>query len=111
MALREFTDESGVFWTVYDVNPRADDRRTGDRRKADAPAPEEERRQEDRRVAVRSSRPVRLTKGWLCFEREGERRRLQPIPTDWHLMPEEELVKLLAVATAARRRTENNLSS
>ena len=107
MAFREFTDEAGAQWAVYDVTPRIEDRRGDDRRLADTPASDEERRQQDRRLAVRSSRPVRLTKSWLCFECGDERRRLQPVPAQWQQLPDAELVKLLARATVARRPIEN----
>lgn len=107
MAFREFTDETGAEWSVYEITPRNDDRRAADRRHGESATTEDERRSQDRRLAVRSSRPVRLTKGWLCFERDGERRRLQPVPTDWQHLPDAELVKLLALATAARRPTKN----
>jgi hypothetical protein len=48
-----------------------------------------------------------LTKGWLCFEREGERRRLQPIPERWAALDDAGLEKLLEVANVApvRKRT------
>lgn len=106
MAYREFIDEKGAEWTVYDVVPRADDRRRSDRRADDgsSDAEEDDRRGEDRRVTFRSSRPVRLTSGWLCFERDGERRRLQPIPEKWHHLSDAQLAALLGEARPAPRR-------
>lgn len=106
MAHRQFFDLAGVEWTVYDVIPRADERRHHDRRDVvqGAPNDEEERRGDDRRAAIRTSRPVRLTRGWLCFEHVGERRRLQPIPEGWHLLGDAELSALLAMARVAPRR-------
>lgn len=110
MAFREFMGSAGVEWTVYDVVPRAVERRKGDRREGDPEGgtPGEDRRVDDRRAAVRTSRPVRLTRAWLCFESEVDRRRLQPIPENWHLLPEAELVALLGQARSAPRRKEQD---
>ena len=63
----------------------------------------QDRRTEDRR-ALGSIRPVRLTQAWLCFESKGERRRLQPVPENWHLLSDGELAGLLKQARTARRR-------
>jgi hypothetical protein len=111
MAHRDFTDSTGTDWFVFDVTPRADERRNYDRRKDEAESKKvdevEERRIDSRRVTV-GQRPPRLTQGWLCFEREGERRRLQPIPDSWWTLPDPELEKLLAAAQIApfRKRIE-----
>jgi hypothetical protein len=108
MAFRHFTDQQGVEWTVYDVVPRAEERRASDRRDPAHP-PEDvqlDRRGDDRRATQFSIRPVRLTRGWLCFEAQGERRRLQPIPEKWHLMGESELTGLLQQARLAPRRVK-----
>lgn len=105
MGHRLFTDEAGTEWTVYDVVPGGDDRRVSDRREAGAEnVPADDRRVEDRRIAFRLSRPVRLTLGWLCFEAEGERRRLQPIPQDWHHLADDALAGLLKQARVSPRR-------
>lgn len=101
MAYRQFTDSTGAEWTVYDVVPRADERRGVNRRQGEPPAEVEERRGEDRRLTVGGMRPVRLTQGWLCFEKQGERRRLQPIPVNWHLLPDVDLGQLIEQARLA----------
>src|SRR5206468_9908211 len=98
---KSFTDSKGVEWFAFDVMPRADERRSYDRRRERAEPLEEDRRAEDRRVSVGGQRPPRLTKGWLCFERDGERRRLQPIPDRWSALSDVELEKLLETATIA----------
>jgi hypothetical protein len=105
MAHRQFTDPDGVEWTVYDVIPRADDRRHQDRRDVahGAESGHDERRAEDRRATV-TARPVRLTRGWLCFESSGERRRLQPIPDEWQHSSDADLATLLQRARVAPRR-------
>lgn len=109
-------DDSGAEWSIYDVIPRADDRRVGPRRGDDGEvvASEERRDGPERRSAIGGVRPPRLTQGWLCFEKEGERRRLQPIPPDWSRMPDSEVLKLIEKAklaphrrTAADRAEEN----
>ena len=103
MAYRIFTDRSGVEWTVYDVVPRPDERRSRDRRdrspESDDAHPE--RRSDDRRATVTTARPIRLTRGWLCFESSRERRRLQPIPAEWHSRSDAELASLLDEARIA----------
>jgi hypothetical protein len=106
MAHRQFVDESGAEWTVYDVNPRVDERRMHDRRDSgsDAEAGGSERRAEDRRTTVGAIRSGRLTRGWLCFESEVERRRLQPVPENWHLLSDADLAGLLQQARVAPRR-------
>lgn len=105
MAHRSFLDAAGTEWTVYDVNPRADERRSHDRRDHSGDAETTvDRRAEDRRATVGGVRPVRLTRGWLCFESKGERRRLQPIPENWHLQSDAELAGLLGQARVAPRR-------
>src|SRR5205085_801665 len=98
-------DSRGVDWLVFDVTPRADDRRNYDRRQEDGTRvpDEEDRRAEGRRVTVGG--PPRLTRGWLCFEREGERRRLQPVPDRWDRLSDAELEKLLDTARVAPLRT------
>lgn len=107
MAHRQFQDGAGSEWTVYDVNPRADERRAHDRRDASGETENPsspDRRSDQRRATVGAVRPGRLTRGWLCFESQGERRRLQPIPENWHLLGDAELAALLQQARVAPRR-------
>jgi hypothetical protein len=107
MAHRDFTDSTGTEWFVFDVTPRADDRRSYDRRRDGADPGRvdgtEDRRGDNRRVTV-GQRAPRLTQGWLCFEREGERRRLQPIPENWTSLSDSELERLLVAAPVAPTR-------
>src|SRR3954468_9080589 len=113
MAHKHFTDTKGVEWFVFDVTPRADDRRSYDRRRdAAGEKTDDDRRADDRRVTV-GQRPPRLTKGWLCFERDGERRRLQPIPDRWSNLSDAALEGLLESASIApvRRRAGNDPST
>jgi hypothetical protein len=111
MAHRQFLDAAGAEWTVYDVNPRADERRVQQRR--DSSGDDDgfaDRRGEDRRATVGAIRPPRLTRGWLCFESHGERRRLQPIPDSWHLGSDADLAQLLQQARVAPRREPRRAS-
>ena len=52
--LREFTDEDGITWRVWDVNPTLHERLSPRVHKI----------------------TVRVPAGWLCFESPRERRRL-----------------------------------
>lgn len=73
MALRELIDAHGTHWAVFAVNPTSAGRATGGTR-AD------------------------LAFGWLCFQSEGERRRLPGIPAGWDRMDDDSLLALLANA-------------
>lgn len=75
MASRDFTDERGREWMVWDVHPTLADRR---KHNAGPPAGSRERRRfVESRVHIQPS----MSLGWLAFEsRDGERRRLAPIP-------------------------------
>jgi hypothetical protein len=56
---REFVDDAGTFWRVWDTHP----------------------------VAANTLRTVspNYSEGWLTFECDAERRRLAPIPPEWEL--------------------------
>jgi hypothetical protein len=110
MAHRQFTDSAGTEWLVFDVMPRLDERRVHDRRGSVEIAADADRREDDRRVTV-GAHPPRLTKGWLCFERPGERRRLQPIPRNWDALNDAGLQKLLASARVAPTRGTGDSAS
>lgn len=73
--LRNFRDKKGVEWLVWDVYP---DPRSAQARESDPgvfPHPE-------------------LADGWLCFESRTEKRRIAPVPADWHEWPAERLESL-----------------
>lgn len=90
MALRDFTDEQGIKWTVWHVQPSARDRRETERRiladrRAEFRAGEPIRRIADRR---RNRAPWHFLRsgferGWLCFMSKDEKRRLAPPPENW----------------------------
>jgi hypothetical protein len=85
----EFTDSSGTRWTVSEI-PRFE---FSEQLMALLPHPE-------RRA------------GWLLFESQhGDRKRLAPVPSDWHSLPTAVLEQHLALALPAgsnerRRRTD-----
>ena len=91
MSYRTFLDSQGRRWEAWLVTPAAAERRRVDRRAAaggsDAfPANLERRKTPERRrspfhrsVSVASE----FSQGWLCFESEGEKRRLAPVPAGW----------------------------
>jgi hypothetical protein len=72
MAMRDFDDQNGTRWTVWDTVPA---NTTG-------------LRDEYRR-------------GWLTFDNGTDRCRLAPIPADWADLPAERLTLLLRVAHTA----------
>jgi hypothetical protein len=73
MALREFFDEQGNTWRVWDTRPTS-----------------------------RLHRPE-YASGWLTFEEGNRRRRLPYIPDGWVDLPEAELHRLCAEATSEQR--------
>jgi hypothetical protein len=85
MAYRIFVDSDGVEWQAWDVLPKAVDRRFGNRRVAREALSFADRRRVDRRQAQGRWTPLTssLRDGWLCFDADGMRRRLTPIPMDW----------------------------
>jgi hypothetical protein len=96
MAFREFTDEGGRRWTVWDVFPTLAERRERD---AGPPPGVHERR---RFIESRTRIAARMARGWLAFEAaDGERRRLAPIPSDWAHKSTEQLRAWCASAEAA----------
>lgn len=94
MALREFRDEQGHRWRVWNVAPQVPPWMSG-------PAPQGEGAADDLLAARRRLTPG-LEQGWLCFENHVEKRRLSPIPAGWAEAGEEELRRLCAQARAVR---------
>lgn len=89
MAYREFRDDEGRVWEVWDVVPERRDRRGGvDRR-------HEFRDGSDRRKRRVLSAVVSgdLAKGWLVFTTAAERRRYVPIPEGWTEASEAQLIR------------------
>jgi hypothetical protein len=89
---RTFLDSSGKQWEVWLVTPAAAERRKADRRASSGGTPEmREGFADRRRTPERRKSPFRrnvtvaseFSNGWLCFESEGEKRRLAPVPHGW----------------------------
>lgn len=96
MAHREFRDDRGRLWEVWDVVPERRDRRSGlDRRKG-------ARETFDRRKLRILSAAITgdLAKGWLVFSTVTERRRYAPVPERWTDASDAELLLLCEAATA-----------
>lgn len=74
MGYRKFTDSAGATWQVWDTRP-------------------------DRAANVRTP----FAAGWLSFECETERRRLQPIPPGWEEASDDAIGTWLAEAESIRR--------
>jgi len=81
MALREFDDEAGTRWIVWDTIPANTIGLTDEYRR-----------------------------GWLTFDSGADRCRLAPIPPDWTELPNERLTLLLRVARTAAP-TDSHLTS
>jgi hypothetical protein len=99
MAIRDFTDERGRRWSVWDVHPTSAERRQHDA--GPPPGVTERRRYVEPRRRLRSS----MAQPWLAFEsKDGERRRLRPIPTTSTGLaeaPEDQLREWCAIAEPA----------
>jgi len=89
---RTFLDSTGKRWEVWLVTPAAAERRKADRRASSPETAEtfegfaDRRGSKDRRKSPFRRNVVVSTEfsnGWLCFESEGEKRRLAPVPTGW----------------------------
>ena len=92
MNYRTFLDSSGKRWEVWLVTPAAAERRKVDRRANSGRTPEgvepfaDRRRTNDRRKSTFRRNVIvasEFSNGWLCFESEGEKRRLAPVPEGW----------------------------
>jgi hypothetical protein len=76
---RTFVDPRGVWWEVFAVYP------------------------EPRGPAATQFKGT-YVQGWLCFECDGEKRRLSPIPDNWQRLTDAELTQLLERAEVASSR-------
>ncbi|MBB4636509.1 hypothetical protein [Longimicrobium terrae] len=82
MAYREFTDDDGVFWQVWETRP-------GDTANVRAP----------------------FAGGWLTFESTGGRLRLRPIPHGWEDAPDQEMANWLRQAAHSGKVTPRDSPS
>jgi len=91
VSYRTFLDTTGKRWEVWLIMPTAAERRKADRRASSGASGgyqgglDRRRNPERRRGPFRQSVAVasEYSNGWLCFESEGEKRRLAPVPYGW----------------------------
>lgn len=76
---RVFTDDQGVVWSVWSVQPA--------------------QHEDERHSRLRGS----YSKGWLAFESTIGKRRLSPIPSGWVELDDVELRRLCEIAEPARQ--------
>ena len=81
--LRDFIDDDGTEWRVWDVLPSLHARPSS---------------------SGKRKMFTRIPEGWLCFESATERRRLTPIPPDWEVVDHHALAAMCAQAKAVTRR-------
>jgi hypothetical protein len=101
----------GKRWEVWLVTPAAAERRKADRRAASGGSGYQGEL-DRRRVPERRAAPVRraiavaseYSGGWLCFESEGEKRRLAPVPNGWDEAGPDRLSTWLQAATRVVKR-------
>lgn len=80
--IRTFKDPDGNEWEVFEVRPQG---------------------MRGAITAARADRDPMYSNGWLCFGAGGAKRRLSPPPSYWEHSSDEELCRLLARASAARK--------
>ena len=79
-------------WEVFEVKPGPCDHRSPTVDLADAPERDDRRHRSEPRWFI----PEDLCGGWLAFYRDGERRRLWPVPGGWYELSDDELAALLS---------------
>lgn len=95
---RQFEDEVGRTWDVWEVHPSAVERRVNEeRRKQDRNTPDRRQNQD-----IHFPMPRELAEGWLAFQSGEERLRLAPIPDGWSRMSDDELRALRGRALRPR---------
>ena len=96
MPNREFQDDKGRKWTVWEVRPDTRERRAGEERRK-RPRGSPDRRHQKLLLALVGGD---LARGWLAFETRGERRRYTPIPDGWTDATDDELRTIWQAAVA-----------
>lgn len=98
MAYREFQDNQGTWWKVWDVTP--DEQIFRPR----TPVSVRAQAREDRSTHARGEVTPSRSRGWLAFQSSGESRRLSPIPAGWETASEENLAAFLIEASPVQNR-------
>lgn len=100
MTHRQFRDSQAVDWEVWEVKPASAIQPLLDRRsRPRAPDGQSEPSRTNEWLLPKPG----MSKGWLLFESQGERRRLVPIPEGWSDLPIEGLEVLCGRAAPAKR--------
>ena len=122
MTHRSFKDKQGKRWDVWQVHPSQAERRFSQRRvnKSDLTDTAERRSGTERRESEAPQhkksdphhRPLvaaEFAYGWLCFETEGEKRRLAPVPEGWERADDETIEQWCCVAKTVTRRPSGSI--
>ena len=99
MAHRVYRDSRGLKWQVWEVIPMSAERRKLRERRVAPRATGERRKRHEVRLRLSDGE----SGGWLVFESVDGKRRLRPIPRDWHLASTAELESMCARAVRAAR--------
>ena len=100
MSPREFKDEHGRRWEVWEVSPASVAREL----EAESNRPGADHPSSDRRRDPLARVTPALKGGWLAFQCDAESRRLSPIPIGWVTLSNDELAQLAKTATPVRGR-------
>ena len=74
--MRTVTDTEGRNWRIWHVVPQS---------------------------AVLLQTSPQMSKGWLCFESDGDKRRMTQPPENWATMTDAELMELLSRASEVKK--------
>jgi hypothetical protein len=100
MSHREFTDEDGRTWEVWDVHPSGlESSGSGGLSREVIDLESTVRR------LLRLNLPNELREGWLAFRSDEESRRLAPIPSSWVALEDSDLAMLVRTAKPIVRST------
>ncbi|CAN5165993.1 hypothetical protein BH09GEM1_BH09GEM1_23050 [soil metagenome] len=99
MAHREYVDSRGMDWMVWEVIPTSEERRRLRERRLAPRDTNDRRKRHEARLRLSDGE----SGGWLVFESVGGKKRLRPIPREWHLASVEELESMCARAQRASR--------
>jgi len=99
MAHRVYLDSRGLKWQVWEVIPMSAERRKLRERRLTPRDTGERRKRHEARLRLSDGE----SGGWLVFESVDGKRRLRPIPRNWHLASTEELESMCARAERAAR--------
>ena len=91
MPLRDFLDDGGQEWHVWETRPTTSAANIGSSGEDDAGSPSDKPTEFPLLSKKREA-------GWLTFTAANERRRLSPIPDDWELADETSLRTFLKTA-------------